>query len=120
MRRTKKNGAWSLFVDHPGDYEISLRRWPLEADAPITAAMPAFPGVDGGFAAGDAFPVASADLKIGDVHRQQPVTPEAKAVTFNLTLSRGPVELQTWFRDSAGHEIAGAYSVYVRALRPGK
>ena len=119
VRRTKKNGAWSLFVEHAGDYEISLRRWPIEANAPIAAAMPAFEGVDGGFAAGDVFPVASADLKIGDVRRQQPVTPEDKAVTFNLTLSRGPVELQTWFRDAAGQEIAGAYYVYVRALRPG-
>jgi len=119
VRRTKKNGAWSLLVEHAGDYEFSLRRWPVEADAPITSAMPAYRGVDGEFAAGDAFPVASADLKIGDVRRQQPVTPEDKAVTFNLTLSRGPVELQTWFRDAAGQEIAGVYYVTVRALRPG-
>jgi hypothetical protein len=27
--------------------------------------------------------------------------------------------LQSWFRDAAGQEIAGAYYVYVRALRPG-
>jgi len=120
VRRTKKNGAWSLFVEHAGDYEISLRRWPLEADAPIAAAMPAFQGVDGGFAAGDAFPVANAELKIGDQHRQQPVTSADKAVTFNVTLPIGPINLQTWFRDSAGQEIAGAYYVYVRALRPGK
>ena len=120
VRRTKKNGAWSLFVEHAGDYEISLRRWPLEADAPITAAMPAFPGVDGGFAAGDAFPVASADLKFGAELRQQAVTAEDKSVTFRVTLPRGPLALQTWFRDSAGQEIAGAYYVYVRALRSEK
>jgi arylsulfatase A-like enzyme len=119
VRGTKKNGAWSLLVEHAGDYEISLRRWPLEADAPITAAMPAFQGVDGGFAAGDAFPVASADLKIGDVRRQQTVTPEDKAVNFNVTLPLGPINLQAWFRDAAGQEIAGAYYVYVRAMRPG-
>jgi hypothetical protein len=35
-------------------------------------------------------------------------------------LPRGSVALQTWFRDSAGQEIAGAYYVYVRALRPEK
>ncbi|NBQ58593.1 MAG: arylsulfatase [Opitutaceae bacterium] len=120
VRGTKKNGAWSLFVEHAGEYEISLRRWPIEADAPITAAMPAFKGVDGGFAAGDAFPVASADLKIGAELRQQAVTAEDKSVNFRLTLPRGPVALQTWFRDSAGLEIAGAYYVYVRALRPEK
>ena len=120
VRRTKKNGAWSLFVEHAGDYEIALRRWPIEADAPITAAMPAFPGVDGGFAAGDAFPVASADLKFGAELRQQAVTAEDKSVNFRVTLPRGPLALQTWFRDSAGQEIAGAYYVYVRALRSEK
>ena len=120
VRRTKKNGAWSLFVEHAGDYEFSLRRWPIEADAPITAAMPVYRGVDGEFAAGDAFPVASAEMKIGAVLRQQAVTAEDKSVTFRVTLPRGPVALQTWFRDSAGQEIAGAYYVYVRALRPGK
>jgi hypothetical protein len=75
--------------------------------------------VDGSYAAGEAFPVASAELKIGDVRRQQPVVADDKAVTFNVTLPRGPVKLQTWFRDAAGQEIAGAYYVYVRALRQG-
>ena len=119
VRRTKKSGAWSLVVEHAGDYEFSLRRWPVEADAPITAAMPAYQGIDGGFAAGDAFPVASAEMKIGNLLRQKPVVADDKAVTFNVTLPRGPMELQTWFRDAAGQEIAGAYYVYVRAMRPG-
>lgn len=119
VRRTKKNGAWALFVEHAGDYEFSLRRWPVETDAPITAAMPAYQGVDGTFAAGEAFPVASAELKIGGQRRQQGVGPTDRAVTFSVTLPRGPVTLQTWFRDAAGREIAGAYYVYARALQPG-
>ena len=119
VRRTKKNGAWSLLVEHPGEYEISLRRWPIEADALITAAMPAYQGVDGKYPAGDAFPVTSAEIKIGDLRRQHAVTTENKAVTFNVTLPRGPLELQTWFRDAAGKEIAGAYYVYIRATLPG-
>jgi len=119
VRRTKKNGAWALFVEHAGDYEFSLRRWPVETDAPITAAMPTYQGVDGTFAAGEAFPVASAELKIGGQRRQQGVGPTDRAVTFSVTLPRGPVTLQTWFRDAAGREIAGAYYVYARALQPG-
>jgi arylsulfatase len=120
VRRTKKNGTWSLFVEHAGDYEFSLRRWSVEADAPIISAMPAYRGVDGEYVAGGAFPVARAELKIGAELRQQAVTAEDKAVTFRVALPRGPVDLQTWFRDSAGQEIAGAYYVYVRALLPGK
>lgn len=120
VRRTKKNGVWSLFVEHAGDYEFSLRRWPIEADASITSAMPAYRGVDGEFVAGGAFPVATAELKIGAELRQQAVTAEDKAVNFRVALPHGPVALQTWFRDSAGQEIAGAYYVYVRALDLGK
>jgi hypothetical protein len=82
--------------------------------------MPVYRGVDGEFAAGDAFPVARAELKIGAELRQHAVTAEDKSVTFRVTLPRGPVELKTWFRDSAGQEIAGVYYVYVRALGPGK
>ena len=119
VRRTKKNGTWSLLVEHAGDYEVSLRRWPLEAEAPLAAGMPAYQGVDGKFAASEAFPVASAELKIGAVHRQKPVASDDTVVTFPVTLPRGPVSLQTWFRDDAGREIAGAYYVSVRALRPG-
>ncbi|MEN9633150.1 MAG: hypothetical protein RL077_1554 [Verrucomicrobiota bacterium] len=81
--------------------------------------MPAYQGADGKYAAGDAFPVASAELRISDIHRPHAVTAEDKAVTFNLMLSHGSVKLQTWFRDAAGQEIAGVYYVTVRALRPG-
>jgi hypothetical protein len=116
VRKQKKNGAWTLFVERDGDYEISLRRWPIEADAPISAAMPAFRGVDGVFGAGEALPVARAELKIGDVRQAKTVAGEDKSVTFKLRLTQGQTDLQTWFRDAAGQEIAGAYYVYVRRL----
>lgn len=119
VRRIRKNGAWSLFVEQAGDYEFALRRWPAEADVPITAPMPAFQGTDGGFPAGEAFPVASAELRAGDIHRSQAVSATDKVVTFRISLPRGPLGLQTWFRDAAGAEIAGAYDVRVRALLPG-
>jgi hypothetical protein len=116
VRKQKKNGAWTVFVERDGEYEISLRRWPIEADAPITAAMPEFHGVDGVFGAGNALPVARAELKIGDVQQMKSVAGNDKAVTFKLDLKRGRTEVQTWFRDAAGQEIAGAYYVYVRRL----
>ncbi|MDO8540078.1 MAG: arylsulfatase [Opitutaceae bacterium] len=116
VRRQKKNGAWALFVERAGDYEIALRRWPIEADAPITAALPPHHGVDGTTAAGDAFPVASAEMKIGDVGQIRTVGTDDKAVTFNVRLKGGRTELQTWFRDADGREIAGAYYVYIRRV----
>jgi arylsulfatase len=116
VRRVRRNGAWALFVERDGDYEISLRRWPTEADAAITAPMPTYQGTDGTFAAGDAFPVASAELKFGERRERKPVASTDKAATFKLALKRGPTEAQTWLRDADGQEIAGAYYVYVRRL----
>jgi len=117
VRVAKKNGVWAVFVERDGDYEFSLRRWPVEADAPLTGAMPAYKGVDGTYAAGDAFPIASAELKIGNQRQTKPVATEDRAANFTVVLKRGRTELQTWFRDGAGKEIAGAYYVHVRALR---
>jgi arylsulfatase A-like enzyme len=116
VRRQKRNGPWALFVERDGDYEFELRRWPRETDVAITAALPANKGVDGTTQPGDAWPVASAELKIGAVKNSSPVKADDKAVTFTARLQRGRTELQTWFRDADGKEIGGAYYVYVRRL----
>jgi hypothetical protein len=98
------------------EYEISLRRWPEEADAAITAPMPAYKGVDGTYPAGEALPIARAELRIGDWREAKPIAADDKVVSFRLGLKRGRTELQTWFRDAGGQEICGAYYVSVRAL----
>jgi arylsulfatase A-like enzyme len=116
IRKQKKNGPWALFVERDGEYEFSLRRWPTEADAAITAGLPAYKGVDGSTQPGDAFPVASAELKIGETQKSKAIAGDDKAATFTVSLKRGRIEAQTWFRDAAGAEIAGAYYVYVRRL----
>jgi arylsulfatase A-like enzyme len=115
VRTSKRNGAWMLFVEQDGDYEFSLRRWPVEADAPIVAGMPVFQGEDGDPSPpGVALPIASAELKIGDRLLSKPVASTDKAASFELALKRGATELKTWFRDADGREICGAYFVYVR------
>jgi arylsulfatase len=116
IRTAKKNGSWTLFAERDGEYDFELRRWPREADAAITAPMPAYKGADGSYAAGVAFPAASAEIKIGETRETKPVGGEDKSVTFRVALKRGPHELRTSLRDAAGAEIAGAYYVYVRAL----
>jgi len=78
--------------------------------------LPAHKGVDGTTQPGDAFPVASAELKIGETRKSKVVAADDKAATFTVSLQRGRTEAQTWFRDAAGAEIAGAYYVYVRRL----
>ncbi len=120
VRRVKKNGAWQIMVERAGEYEFSLRRWPVETDAAITAPMPEYKGVDGVFREGEAWPVAAAHLRIGDLRQSQAVAATDKAASFRVTLRPGRTELQTWFRDSAGAEIGGAYYVYVKVINPAK
>ncbi len=111
-----RNGPWHMLVEREGQYEIALRRWPAEADAAISAGVPAFQGVVGGFAPGKALPIVKARLKVADFDRSQPVARDDKAVAFRLHLPAGKTTLQTWFYDRNGKQLCGAYYVYVTKL----
>jgi arylsulfatase A-like enzyme len=139
-RGEAKNGAWGIDVARGGTYEVELRRWPAEADAPLAAGMPAYKAADGEFPAGTALPIARAKLRVaGHGPASQPlgskvryasadhgltsfeetrdVTAQDKSIRFAVALRPGPVQLQTWFYDAAGKELCGAYYVYVRRLK---
>jgi arylsulfatase len=101
------NSHWNVLVERDGDYEFTLSRYPLEADAAMDAPMilrrykmPALP-------------VASARLKIDQFDQAIPVVSGQKSVVFKVPLKAGRTRLQTWLYDSQGNELAGAY--YVRA-----
>jgi arylsulfatase A-like enzyme len=108
------NGPWHLLVEKGGTYEIELRRWPKEADAAISAGVPAFRAFDGGLPAGQALPVAKVRLKLGAVDETKPVGPKDKGIPFTVTLQAGTrTQLQTWLYDANGKELCGAYFAYV-------
>jgi arylsulfatase len=110
-----KNSVWHLRVVRRGRYQFSLRRWPKEADAAISAGVPAFKATDGELPAGRALPIAEARLKIGVFDQRLEVKPGDKEVTFSLPLNATPkTQLQTWFYDAQGNQLCGAYFVYVR------
>jgi arylsulfatase len=117
IRTQRRNGPWGLFVEQDGQYEFSLRRWPIEEDAALTDALPEYRAVDGVYPAGEAIPIARAEIRIGGLERSAVVAPGDKQVTFNVTLKHGPTRLTTVFRDAAGQELCGAYYVYVRPSR---
>ncbi|HPA19760.1 MAG TPA: arylsulfatase [Verrucomicrobiae bacterium] len=108
-----RNGPWHVLVERAGEYEFSLRRWPVEADAAITATVPAYQGALGSYAEGKALPIARAQLRVGDFDATKPVGPEDKATVFTAKLPVGRTLVQTSFRDAADKEICGAYYVYV-------
>ena len=99
------NGFWAVEVERDGMYEFALRRWPVEVDKPITAAIEGGKAISG----------TKARLKIADVDVSEPIPVDAHAVTFRVQLKAGKTRLQTWFTDDRG-ESRGAYYVYVKRL----
>ena len=101
------NGFWAVDVAHGGEYEFALRRWPVEVDKPINAAVPG----------GKAIRATQARLKIGEADRTRPVGKDDCAATFRVKLEPGKTRLETWLTDDTGTS-RGAYYVYARRLSP--
>jgi arylsulfatase B len=103
-----------------GRYEISVRRWPVEANHPITAALPPgekVPGADAPFRArpGVAIPATTATLRIGGRDlASSPVRANDTAVTFTTTLAAGSHQLAPVFTTADGHEVGAYYAVVTK------
>lgn len=113
-RGEKKVAPWNIQVEKDGDYEITLQRWPRESGLALTAASPAFQGVDGGFPAGVALPIAKARLRIADFDRTADVKGDEKGITFTVPLKAGRTQLHTLFLDAKGQDLCSAYYTEVR------
>jgi hypothetical protein len=77
---------WAIEVERSGVYEISLRRWPVEADKGIN---------DGTY--GKAFNYKQARMSIGDVEETMDIPEGAKEVTFRVSLEKGITKLAPVF-----------------------
>ena len=102
---TQANGFWAVEVARDGTYQFDLRRWPIEANKPINAAI----------GRGKTINATKARLKIEDVDLATSIPQDATAVTFTVRLYAGKTRLQTWFTDDKGAS-RGAYYVYVKRL----
>ena len=111
-----KNGVWTIQVERAANYQVDLRRWPVEADTAITAGLPPYTAVDGTYVAGKALPITRARLKVANFDQTVPVTATDKVISFTVNLPSGPADLQTWFLNANGALLTGAYYVYVTRL----
>ncbi len=114
------NGFWVVDIMESGSYEISIRRWPLEVDAPLNAAIelgpydPARHTISASFKAPTkVMEVKSVRLKAGDYDQTINVTPESKEARFSVYLPKGEHKIQTWLNLESG-DSNGAYYVYLR------
>jgi arylsulfatase len=108
------NGPWHLEVERAGEYEITLSRWPREAELPIAGPAPLFKPQDGPGLDGKAIPAVRVRMQIGDIDDAKPIGPDDRGVKFQVQLPAGRTVLQTWLYDSVGKELCGAYYAEVR------
>jgi len=119
MAGDANTGFWHVKVVEDGQYEIRLRRWPVEIDTSIDAGLESganVPGVQPYRARpGKAVPVVKASIKIGDQQEEQKVEPESQDVVFTMKLKAGKTKLSGRFYTQKGDEI-GAYYAYVKKI----
>ena len=110
-------GHWAVKVVTAGTYEISLRRWPVEADQPITAALPPGDNVPGASTAyrahaGTAIPAVRATLRLdGRDLESKPVQSRDRQITFTTNLAAGSHQLAPVFISADDHEVGAYYAV---------
>ncbi|MEM0913723.1 MAG: arylsulfatase [Planctomycetota bacterium] len=117
-------GYWELEVHEAGRYRVELRRWPIEADAAITAVPDPTPidrdGVDphdlSWYEGGTALPIASARLDVAGVSSEALVGEGERAATFEVDLPLGYCELAGSFADADTGDRRGAYYARLTSL----
>jgi hypothetical protein len=115
-RGAKKNGIWHVIIDREGEYIFELRRWPRESGFALNDGIEETKVTDGMYVAGPAMDIKSARVRIGDQEGSANVGQADQAVTFEFHLQKGETTIQTWFDDSNGDPVCGAYYVYVERL----
>ncbi len=106
LRGMEENGYWAVRVARPGKYQVELRRWPAELDAPITSSQQGR-----GAIAAD-----TARLRIGEIDERKTITAASRAVTFEVSLPAGSTRIETWFIGK--NQSRGAYYVSVQRVDP--
>lgn len=112
-------GPWAVKVIEAGEYEIELRRWPLEADHPIHSDLKGEPGVPGNVSwrtkVGKGIPAKECVLTIGGKDYTKPVAKGDKGIVFKVSLEEGADELFGKFIRDDG-TMTGTFFAYVKKL----
>ncbi|MEO0793905.1 MAG: arylsulfatase [Verrucomicrobiota bacterium] len=95
-----KPAEWQLEVDRAGEYEISLRRWPVETDLAINDAN----GYTG-------FDFHTAHLNLEGDKQSKPISANASEVTFRTHLDKGILRFAPLFVGET--EQSTPYYVYI-------
>jgi arylsulfatase A-like enzyme len=117
----RHDGYWAVRVVTPGTYTFAVRRWPAEADHPITAPLPPGADVPGATKAfrttpGKGLAVVSATLRIdGTDLATKPLTASDTLVSFTAPLGAGSYRLSPVFTTTQGDEVGANYCIVTPA-----
>ncbi len=105
-------GHWHLFVEQPGEYEFTLRRWPEFSKAALGAKFDSADATPK--TASKAFPeIARAQIDIAGVKAHALADAQATSATIKATLPAGKTVLKAWFQDADGQDLCGVFFVTV-------
>lgn len=114
----KGKGYWSIEVLEEGEYEVSLRRYPIEADVIINGTVPPItksekPGLENDYVEGVNLKYTKASIKVGEsINESVNVSSTDKSANFNVHLTKGKTQLNASFFNAKGEENI-AYYVYI-------
>ena len=123
------NGEWTLETAVAGLYRFRLRRYPAEAQAGLSAALPAVTRELHEFPPCKGLPVAQARLSIrlftagaesAPAEREEVRTATVNAddeyAIVDVQLPHGPLDMKASLLDAEGRELCGAYYVGVERV----
>lgn len=111
-------GYWSIDIKQEGNYKVSLRRYPVEADLQINTTVKAVtkievPGLENEIPEGVNLNYVKASIEIDNqINESVNVTNSDKSADFNVHLKPGKTRLNASFFDDKGEENV-AYYVYI-------
>ena len=117
----KFGGHWAVKVLKEGNYKISLRRWPTEANHAITASLPPgknVPGASKAFRANDgvSLNIETASLRInGKEVASKPVGEKDTVISFTTKLPKGSHAIAPVFISKKGE--TGAFYCIVESVK---
>ncbi|MGM8362015.1 arylsulfatase [Flavobacterium sp. ARAG 55.4] len=117
----KGSGYWSVNVLEEGIFEVSLRRYPLEANLAINASAKAITqkelsGLEEEVPEGKVMNYVTATINFGNTVKEKVnVAPTDMAANFKVHLKPGKTTLMASFIDNKGEENV-AYYVYIKKI----
>ncbi|WP_298537495.1 arylsulfatase [uncultured Algibacter sp.] len=119
------SGYWSIDVQEDAEYEISLRRYPIEANLPINHITPQITtqdvkGLQFNIPEGKDLSFTKASIEFENAFKRSDSIPiEAKSVNFQVTLKAGKTKFKASFFDNNNLENI-AYYVYINKINTTK